>query len=262
MVPGRRVITTTRTLTMAYAKSSLEIEIQNRNEELAASQKKVHRYADLSATRLQIFRIELISFTVATLTDELDTLRNNICNSCKKNLVSVSPSASAPTPALPGPSNSASALPSIWRRAFRGRQRPRPSAENPLPRGPSNLPVLPLNYRTSKLLPLVPSEPEFAHTPGPSKSIPIPDEEAIVSSERKAEPPKWSVEYHPEAKRVLEVNLENVITYRVSVLCVRMSPDGHRVAMGLVNGETDLNDLVTGSKIWLVSDRLVQSLEI
>ena len=62
-------------------------------------------------------------------------------------------------------------------------------------------------------LPPVPSEPEFAHTPGPSRSILSSNEKAIVSSEAKAELPKWSVEYHPEAKRVLEFNMANVITY-------------------------------------------------
>ena len=151
-----------------------------------------------------------------------------------------------PTPAPSGPSTSAS----------------QPSTENALPRGPSNSPALPMYNRTSsKPLPPVPRVSESAHTPGPSESIPSSDQEAMDSSEPKPEPPKWSVEYHPEAKRVLEFNLENVITYSLSVLCVRISPDGHRVAIGLRNGITYLMDSKTGSNIWLVSDRLVHSLE-
>ena len=120
----------------------------------------------------------------------------------------------------------------------------------------------PNNRTSSKSLAPVPSEPEFAHTPGPSKSIPSPDEKAIASSEAKAEVPKWSVEYHTEAKRVLEINMEKVITYSSLVHCVKVSPDGHRLAIGLSNGTTYLNDLKTGSNIWLVSDPLVLSLEI
>ena len=40
--------------TMSYAKSSLEIQIQDLKEELAVSQMKVDRYAHRSAARLQI----------------------------------------------------------------------------------------------------------------------------------------------------------------------------------------------------------------
>ena len=245
---------------MAYTQSASYVEIQKLKEELAISQKKADRYAHLSASRLQIFRIELIvlfmNFTVASLSEELDTLRNNICNSCKKKLVSPNLSVSVHTPALSGPSNSASALPSLWRRVFQGRHH---STRNALPRGsPSSL-ALPLNNRTSsKSLPPVPRHPKSFHTPGPSKLIPSSDQEAI-SSEPKAELPKWSVEYRSEAKRILELNLENVVTYGVSVYSVKMSPDGHRVAIGLKDGTIYLNDLKTGSNIWLVSDPLVQS---
>ena len=199
---------------MAYAQSPSYVEIQKLKEELAISQKKADRYAHLSASRLQIFRIELIvlfmNFTVASLSEELATLRNNICNSCKKKLASPGLTVSVHTPALPGPSNTASALPSLWRRMFQGRHH---STRNVLPRGsPSSL-ALPLNNRTSsKSLRPVPSEPEFAHAPGPSESTPSPDEKAMVSSEPKAELPKWSVEYHSEAQRILELNLENVVT--------------------------------------------------
>ena len=250
----------------------MEIKIQNLEEELAISQKKVNQYAHLSAARRhQICRIELIipvSFTVTTLSEELDTLRNNICNSCKKKLVSTS--VSLPTHAISGPSNSAkkkpvstgvtlptnsaSALPSLWRRVFQGRH---PSTDNPLPRGPSNSPVLPLNNKTSsKSLPSTPCEPS------PSKSTPSPDEGATVSSEPKAELPELSIEYHPKAKRVFEFNLEKVTTYRVPLSCVSMSPDGNRVAIGFNDGTTYLNDLKSGAKIWLVSDHFTQIFEI
>ena len=112
----------------------------------------------------------------------------------------------------------------LQHRAFQGRQGSRPSTDNPLQGGPSSSPAVSPNNRTSsKSLAPVPSEPGFAHTPGPSKSIPSSDEKAIVSSELKVELPKWSVEYHPEAKRVLEFNMAKVITYSSRVFCVKIS---------------------------------------
>ena len=196
-----------------------------------------------------------------TLSNELDTLRNNICSSCKTKLVSTT-NASVPTIALSGPSKSASALPSLRHRAFQGRQRSRTSTDNPLQRGPSSSPAVSPNNRTSsKSLAPVPSEPEYAHTPGPSKSIPSSDEKAMVSSEPKSELPNWTVEYHPEAKRVLEFKMAKVITYNSPVYCVKISPDGHRLAIGLGEGTTYLNDLKTGSNIWLVLDSKSQDLD-
>ena len=72
----------------------------------------------------------------------------------------------------------------------------------------------------------------------------------------------WSVEYDPEAKRVLDLHLAKVIKYNASVFCVEIDPDGHRVAVGLSEGPTYLTELKTGSNIWLVSDSLPQSLDI
>ena len=170
---------------------------------------------------------------------------------------------SVTTPAISGPSNILSALLWLWHCVFQGYQHSRPSTDNPLQRGPSISPAESPNNRTSsKSLGPVPSEPEFAHTPGPSESTPSSDEMTIVSSETKAELPKWSVEYHPEAKRILEFNLAKVITYSTRVYCVKISPDGHRLAIGLRDGTTYLNDLKTGSNIWLVPDPPVLSFEI
>ena len=119
-------------------------------------------------------------------------------------------------------------------------------------RSSSNSPTVPHNKTTSKPLPPIPCEPEAAQT-DPSHSTPALDEESMVPSEPEDEPPTWSVEYHPEAKQVLELQLANIITYGSRALCVKMSPDGHKIAIGLWNGTTHLNELKTGSNIWLVS---------
>ena len=202
------------------------------NEIQEELEKKIDRNAQLSMA-LQYCRIELtlLSFTVATLSDELDALRNNACKQepvFQRLHIQVLHTVLVllTIHLLP------LFLESLWRRVFQGHQRFHPSADNPLPRGQSNPPAAPQNDNaTSESL------SEAAHF-GPSKL--------------KAEP-AWSVEYHCEAKRVLEFHLANVVTCGAVVVCVSISPDGHRVAIGLWNGTTYLNESKTGSNIWLVS---------
>ena len=56
--------------------------------------------------------------------------------------------------------------------------------------------------------------------------------------------------------------MEKAVTYGFQVYCVKISPDGHRAAIGLGDGTAYLNDLKTGSNIWLVPDPHVLSLGI
>lgn len=56
--------TSTMMIMMAYAKSSLDIEIQKLKGELAAAQNKVDRYAQLSATALLLSRNKLTLLSV------------------------------------------------------------------------------------------------------------------------------------------------------------------------------------------------------
>ena len=139
-------------------------------------------------------------------------------------------------------------LASLWRRVFLGRQPFHPSADNPLPRGRYNSPGVPQNDSTSSE-----SLPNLCR----SKLTSDCDEKSIMPSEPSGAEPTWSVEYRPEAKRVLDLHLANVIRCGAVVMCIKLSPDGHRVAIGLWDGTTSLNDLKTGSKIWLVSARLI-----
>ena len=206
----------------------MDNDIQNFKE----LQKRIDQSAQLSTT-LQLCRIELtlLSFTVATLADELDSLRNNVYKqepASQRLHIQVLHTVLVLLTFRLVPL----VLESLWRRVFQCRQPFRPSIVNPLHRGQSNSPAVPQNDNvTSESL------SEAAHL-GPSK----------LNAE-----PAWSVEYHPEAKRVLEFHLTNVVTYGAVVVCVNISRDGHRVAIGLGNGTTYLNELKTGSNIWLVS---------
>ena len=58
---------------------------------------------------------------------------------------------------------------------------------------------------------------------------------------------RWSVVYHPEVERTLELHLVHAFTYDSPVHCVKISPDG----------KTYINELKTGSNIWLVPEPTV-----
>ena len=139
-----------------------------------------------------------MSFTVATLTVELEDLRNNVCHSCKKRLAysnaSVPPITTSPGQ---GSTNTAASVSApLWRRVSQGGpQRSRPRIDN----APSNRPSY-LSPNINKL-----SEPDVAHHVSSSQATSTPihpgPNEDLISPEQKPEPPKWSVEYKPDVKR-------------------------------------------------------------
>ena len=247
---------------MSYTESSLHVEIQNLKDALAASEKNVDRYARMGTTSFIRFAESNSprSFTVATLSVELDNLRNIICHSCKKKLTSSNSSTPSITiSAAQGSTAIASSVsPPLWRRVFQGRQRSRPTTGNtPGSIGPADSLAAPPNANLSQP---VPSEPGAAHNLNSSQMTPHPGfNKDIVSSEQEPEPPKWSVVYHPEVKQALDLHLAHAFTYDSPVQSVKMSPDGQKIAIGLENeGKTFVNELRTGSSIWLVLEPQVQ----
>ena len=170
----------------------------------------------------------------------MEDLHNNICQSCKKNLASrkfIAPQITIP--AGRG-STGVAALASapFWRRVFQGRQRPRPAVDN----------VLSIGLSRSQA-----ASPNTIKSP-PVPSAPAIDPEDISSPKQKYEPPKWSVAYNPDVERALDLHLAHTFKYDSPANCVKMSPDGQKLAVGLRdNGKTYLCELRTGSNIWLVS---------
>ena len=133
--------------------------------------------------------------TVASLSNELDSLRSSICLTCKRNLIL----SKSPHPSPPGtiPSNTLA-------------------------------PVI-LTPPTSKPLPAIPP------TTNPE--------------------PTWSVEHNPKLKQSIDLQLEHVLTYDRLVYCMKLSPDGKKIATGLEkNGKTYINDVKTGSIICVLED--------
>ena len=132
----------------------------------------------------------------------------------------------------------------------------RPTTDNI---GLSHSPAASLKTNTPLLMP---SEPEVAHNlstsrPTPTSTYHDPNEN-LISSEQKPKPPQWSVVYHPELERALELHLVHVFMYDSPVYCVKMSPDGQRLAVGPGGeGKIYLHDMQTGSIIRLVSEPLL-----
>ena len=135
---------------------------------------------------------------------------------------------------------------SLGRRMFQGYQRSRPNSSpirpfHLLAASPDTNTPLPF---PSDIAPNLGSSPTtFAPTYAGLNGDLIPEE--------KSTPPRWSVVYHPEAERALNLHLAHEFTYKGSANCVKMSPDGQRLAVG-GDGPTYLYELETGSNIWLV----------
>ena len=80
----------------------------------------------------------------------------------------------------------------------------------------------------------------------------------IVSPEQETTPSNWSVVYNPDVEQALDLHLAHAFTYDSPLCCIKMSPDGQRLAVGLsAAGKTYINEFETGSDVWLVSEPLV-----
>ena len=202
---------------------------------------------------------DLANHPVASLSVELEDLRNGICNSCKKKLVSSNPSVPQITiSTATGPDTPASVSSPLWRRVPQG-GRPRPTTRTPPSIRPSLLPEVSPN--TNKP-PFVFSGPEVGHTLSSSQTTPTPispyPNEDVIPPKEKPEPPKWSVVYNPRVERVLELHLAHVFKYDSPANCVKISPDGQRLAVAVLgNGKIYLKELKTGANIRLVSIKLL-----
>ena len=172
--------------------------------------------------------------TVTTLSDELDKLRNNICHGCKERLLPGTGGISIPT------HQNAS--------GFQGPQ------HGPAPCDASN--SSPMAKVTNNVSPII-SE-TIHHT---TTDTPAMNSGSEHNPDPKSELPEFSVVYNPEVKRVLDLHLMHVFTHESAAYCMKMSPDGQRIAVGFLDdGKTIISEVKTRSNIRSVFECLFRNL--
>ena len=177
--------------------------------------------------------------TVASLSEELDNLRRSICHTCKSRFV---PSY-APIPTTS--QNQAGPGPGLLHRIASSAQYQ--SASSGLPSvsttnvgGSSNT----VQQNTTILVPPQPSSSAIPRQPSTAPAVEI-----------QSQQPDWSVSHNPEIKQALQVDLVKTSNFAATVYCVKFSPDGKYLAVGLDrgSGKTYIYDVGNGSNVWLAS---------
>ena len=115
---------------------------------------------------------------------------------------------------------------------------------------PNSSSIPAISLITSEMIPCITVDtPATNNVPEQSPISPKPDR------------PEFSVEYNPEAKRALDLRLEHVFAYDFFPFCMKISPDGQKLAVGLgSSGETIICDMKTRSNVRSVSKCLVSCL--
>lgn len=215
-----------------------ELELKAVKEELDLAKKKIDRYAHLGKN----WWLEMSNYspsTVIKLYDELDNLRESVCNNCRKKLAPYDTAVSSS-------STSSSSLTPLWRGVFQGRSaQPRtdsgsPSAITDLHDTEAHSASSSTNKITGQTYAPAPvSHPNTAPVEGIANA-PIPK-------------PDLSVVYNHEVKQTLNVHLDRTLTMKSTVYCLKFSRGGKYLAMGLRTGEIYIYDIET------FSGRLVSS---
>jgi hypothetical protein len=204
---------------------SLEVELQAVKEELDLARKARDRYGLLGAKFGAIMREDLNPSIVTKLYDELDTLRNGICNTCKTKFV---PGAASSSSAGRISSSSSHKSIPLWRRMFQGRPSPQPIS----------------NIRDAEI-----STKQSLFEPSPVPPATQPETPAAADNMANAAPveddPEWSVVHNHEVRQTLNVHLAHTIKLKSGVNCVKFSRAGRYLAVGLSTGETYIYDVKT-----------------
>jgi glucose repression regulatory protein TUP1 len=97
--------------------------------------------------------------------------------------------------------------------------------------------------------------------PPESSSSAIPNPPSTPVAEIKSKEPNWSVSHNPGIKPALDIDLVKTIDFTDDVYCVKFSPDGKYLAVGLHwSGRTNIYDVEKGLKIWLAPSCIMADL--
>lgn len=157
------------------------------------------------------------------LSEELDNLQRSICYDCKKKFV---------------PRVASSWDSSLSCGIVSGSQ-----MRSPVSTTNTSIPILARQNQSKAAILMLPQASSKLRRPG---TIPAIDE---ISAKQ----PGWSVLHNPEIKQALHIDLVNTFNFIAKVYCVKFSPDGKYLAVGLdKGGKTYIYDVETGLNVWLV----------
>ena len=180
--------------------------------------------------------------TVASLSEELDNLRRSICHNCKKKFV---PSYAPIT------SDGSDPLPMLWHPTVNSRQTQTPGHSSGLPHVLTAItegPSIPICSTTLQQNPIILSRPHASSSATGMHLPTSPNDDGIQFKQA-----RWSVSHNPNIKQSLQIDLVNTFNFAASVFCLKFSPDGKYLAVGLDrrSGKTYIYDVEKGVKIWL-----------
>jgi len=91
--------------------------------------------------------------------------------------------------------------------------------------------------------------PSISSKPSPTPASNHDPPHAPVLSIRD-EPDGWSITLNKKIKPSMNVKLVDVLVYTEEVSCVRFSPDGYYLAVGLDSGQICIHDVRLGKRTW------------
>ena len=172
------------------------------------------------------------------LSEELVNLQKSICHDCKKKFVpSYTQVASSWSEHRPSVSYSIVSGPKV--------QSPVSTTK---PRGSPNtsITIHPITARQNQPKTAISAPPQVPSAPSPRQP------ETIPVDEIQSKQPGWSIFHNPEIKQALHIDLVKTFNFIAKVYCVKFSPDGKYLAVGLdKTGKTYIYDVEKGSKLWL-----------
>lgn len=212
-----------------------ENELQAVKDELDVAKRTIDSYAHLGMKFSVVLIQSTVSnspLTVTQLYGELDTLRNNVCEDCKKKVVPSGVSAHRNSSGQTQPSQ----------RVVGGPAQP-PTTTQTLSISESNIHDTGTpSASSSTIVPIDPTPP-----PPPTPNTPIIN-------------PDWSLTYNYGMRGRLDVNVTHTIQMDSGVRCVKFSRDGRHLAVGLDAGDLYIYDTKTRSNRFILFSVLIWNL--